>query len=510
MARGGRIHTDAAAVDVIVIGGGTAGCVAASRLTEDPDRRVLLLEAGPDPRPVPDLIALAARQPELVLGSEYVRMYETSRPDGSTFPLLAGRLIGGGSSVNNMSVIRPIRLDFERWSAFGGDAWTYDAQLPVMRGLESDQDFPEPPLHGNSGPVWVQRQFTLDMPADPPVAGLIQAASDLGLPRCPDLNVPEPLGICASPYNVREGRRTGVVAGYLDPARSRPNLDIRADTLVRRLVVDGTRVVGVETDTRDGPATLAADQVILATGVFHSPQVLMLSGIGPAAELERLGIRPVLNLDGVGANYQDHAVAYVTYEGTSDLREDWVIPKLRLIYASSQSSGHGDFHIFQRPATRLAGLRPLLAFSVHLIEQRTRGRLTLASTDPSADPIVENNMLEDDRDVAAIVDAMRFVDSLTRHPELAPYYGTRVGPADDDWAGFARTTYTSYYHGVGTCRFGPDGDPLAVTDPTLRVRGLDNLWVADASVLPVVPHANTNVSAMLTGEAVARGVAAAG
>ena len=227
------------------------------------------------------------------------------------------------------------------------------------------------------------------------------------------------------------------------------------------------------------------------------------------AALEALSIRPVHQLDGVGANYQDHAVTYVTYEGTGDLREDWVIPKLSTHLR--ERSGRWPRRLPHLPAAgaRLPGLPPLLAFSVHLLEQRSRGGLTLASDDPAADPVIENGMLEDDRDVDAMVTAMRFVEQLARHRALKPFYGRRIQPADDDWAAFARSTYATYYHGVGTCRFGPAGDPMAVTDPTLRVRGIDNLWVADASALPVIPHANTNVSALLVGEVVARNLVAA-
>ncbi|MFL5757948.1 MAG: GMC family oxidoreductase N-terminal domain-containing protein, partial [Chloroflexota bacterium] len=188
--------------DLVVVGGGTAGCVVAARASEDRARSVLLVEAGPDPQPVPDVVADPKRQTELILESPYVRMYDVERPDGSTFPLLSGRIMGGGSSVNNLAAVRPMRRDFETWERFGGERWSYAALLPVMRAIESDPDFPDSPLHGSSGPLTLRRAFKLDDPADPPVRALIDAALDLGLPNCPDLNVPEPYGICSSPYNI--------------------------------------------------------------------------------------------------------------------------------------------------------------------------------------------------------------------------------------------------------------------------------------------------------------------
>ena len=498
------------AFDVVVVGGGSAGCVVAARLSEDPDRRVLLVEAGPDPQPVPDIVADPTRQTELLLESDYVRTYDVPRAiDGSTILFLSGRILGGGSSINNMSVIRPIRRDFEQWTRFGGEAWSYEALLPLMRAIEDDPDFGDSPLHGTGGSLHVERAFKLDMPTSPPMRAFIEACIEMGLPECPDLNVPDPLGICASPYNIRDGRRQSTAIAYLGPARDRPNLTIAPDTSATRLVLEGRRIIGVELDGPNGVRRVGAERVVLSAGVYHSPQVLMLSGIGSPEDLARVGLPVQHPLDGVGQNYQDHAVVYMTFEGTSELREDHVIPKVRLIARSDPSLTYGDLHIFVRPAIHVSGLPTMLPISIHLLDHRTRGRVSLRSARIEDHPIIESALLEDPGDVRAMTNAMRFVADIAGHPRMAAFYGDLIqpGPGEDDWATYARTTYANYHHGVGTCRMGTDGDPLAVVDERLRVHGLDNLWVADASVLPVVPHANTNLSAILVGEIVARNVA---
>jgi choline dehydrogenase len=496
--------------DLIVVGGGTAGCVVAARASEDPARSVLLVEAGPDPQPVPDVVNDPKRQSELILESPYVRMYDVERPDGSSFPLVSGRIMGGGSAVNNLAVVRPMRVDFDTWERFGGEGWSYDALLPLMRAIEDYPDFADDPLHGVGGPLHLERKFRFDDPIDPPVVALIDAAVDFGLPKCDDLNVPEPYGICTSPYNQKGGIRQSTAIAYLDPARGRENLTILADTTVTRLVLDGDRVTGVEILTPDGPETIEAGEVVLAAGVYHSPQILMLSGIGPRAELERVGVPVVHELDGVGANFQDHAVVYVTFQGTQDLREDYVIPKVRLIAKSDASREVPDLHVFMRPSIRVPGLPPMLPVSIHLLEHRSHGRVSLGSADPEDLPIVDAALLRHPDDVKAMVDAIGFVKRLTEHPRLAEYYGELVTPESDDqadWEEHVLGSYITYYHGVGTCRIGKTEDPGAVVDPRLRVHGLRNLRVADASVLPTLPHANTNLAAILVGEIAAREIA---
>ena len=491
--------------DVIVIGGGTAGCVVAARASEDPACRVLLVEAGPDPQPVPDIVANPKRQGELVLASPYVDLIEAERPDGSSFPLITGRIMGGGSAVNNCVVVRPMRADFNAWEAVAGPAWGYEAMLPLMRAIEDDPDFAGDPIHGTGGPLALERAFTLDGPADPPVRALIRAAADLGLPPCPDLNVPEPFGVCASPYNIRDGVRQSTAVAYLDPARGRPNLEILAESTAVRLVLDGDRVTAVELATPDGSRTVEAATVVLAAGAYGSPKLLLLSGIGPEAELARHGIPLRHRLDGVGANHRDHAVVYLTFGGTGDLREDYVIPKVRLIARSDPSLAVPDLHVFMRPSVRMEGLPPMLPVSLHLLDHRSAGRVRLASADPLDLPVVETGLLGDDRDVRALVDGIALVRRLTAHPELAVFYGELVSPGEDaDMEEHVRTTYETYHHGVGTCRMGPAGDPGAVVDAGLRVHGIANLLVADASVLPTVPHANTNLAAILVGEVAAR------
>lgn len=492
--------------DLIVVGGGTAGCVVAARVSEDPACRVLLVEAGPDPIPLPAVVADPKRQSELVLESPYVRMYDVERPDGSSFPLLSGRIMGGGSSINNLAFVRPMAADFDAWTAFGGDAWSYDALLPLMRSIEDDPDFGDDPIHGRGGPLHLERGYRLDATADAPVRALVEAAADLGLPKCDDLNVPEPIGVCASPYTVRDGVRQSTAVAYLDPARGRANLTVLADTSVHRVVLEGGSATGVELVGPDGATRIMhAPRIVLAAGVFHSPQILLLSGVGPTEDLRRHGIEPSVPLAGVGQGYQDHAVVYVTFQGTTDLREDHVIPKVRVIARSGPDAPVPDLHIFMQPSIRMEGMPPLLPVSIRLLEHRSRGRVRLASADPGELPVVEPALLEHPEDRAAMLGGFDLVRALVARPSLAAFYGPLLSPGpDEDPMAHIRSSYISYYHGVGTCRIGLAGDPGAVVGPDLRVHGVGGLWVADASVLPVVPHANTNVSAVIVGEIAAR------
>jgi choline dehydrogenase len=333
---------------------------------------------------------------------------------------------------------------------------------------------------------------------------LVEGAQSLGLPLCPDHNVPNPFGIVATARNVRNGRRQSTAVAYLEPARSRANLTIISEALVVSLKLTGAKAEGVHYE-KDGQIHIAlGNQIVLSAGVYHTPQILMLSGIGPTTELEKHGIRVEHEMKGVGENYQDHAAVTMTFDQPQNQQIDATPtsrPTVKLFFKSTAARESLDFHINVREPIVIEGVRRLIPFSANLLEQRSRGRLFLQSRDPHEMPGIDPQMLKHPEDIKAMVAAMEFIAKLAATDPMKEWCGPLLQPgSSEDWVKFAQSTYDSYYHGVGTCKMGPASDELSVVDQRLRVHGMSNLCIADASVMPTVPRANTNLTTIMIAE----------
>lgn len=551
--------------DDVIVGGGSAGCVFANRLSADSGRRVLLVEAGIDTPPsgVPSEI-LDSYPMALFHGDRYIwpglKATVTRLPDGTAPEKIyeQARVMGGGSSINVQAANRGLPRDYDAWRDLGADGWSWQDVLPYFRRLENDLDVAGP-LHGQEGPIPIRRILPEGWPA---FAEAVATALDAtGLPRRLDQNGEFEDGIFPPAFSNRDDRRVSTAAGYLDgPTRARRNLEIMPESTVTGLVIADGRAARVIIRRRDGSRRTVAvsGRVILAAGALQSPAILMRSGIGPAEHLSALGIDPVADRPGMGANLRDHPALTFSQVLPRHLRlaKDFRRSSLVALRYSSGLPGGTASDMYMTSSARAGWheLGSMLALHFLWVNQpHSVGSLKLASPDPGAHPLVDLNLLSDERDLARLADGVRRLARLLVSPALnanaddlfpAAYtprirklsavsetnrYATAVlaraldVPAplrgfilktfllrgvklqdilrdETHLRDFVRRSVFGVWHPSGTCRMGRPDDPLAVVDRTGRVIGTRNLFVGDASVMPRLPTANTNIPTIMVAE----------
>jgi choline dehydrogenase len=538
------MHRSPDVFDYVVIGAGSAGCVIANRLSADPAVRVALIEAGPSDRQFPVNVKTSLPVGNIFLLPHARYNWQHGFQGGAAvndraIPCPRGKLFGGCSSVNGSVYIRGHRLDYDEWAALGNPCWAYDDVLPVFRQHENHHGGATP-LHGAGG------AFDVSRPTSPNVLSqaFVDSAVQAGHRRSDDFNGPEQDGMGLYDLNQRHGVRLSNSRAFLHPVLGRPNLTVFADTLVEKIELKGRRAVGVRIVQKgkdDEPGEhgrrrllSASKEVVLSGGAVNSPQLLMLSGIGPGAHLRRWGIPVLADLPGVGQNLQDHPTVFVSHGNPSGesyalSARSWprmLASPFRYLFnrkgmLSSNAAEAGGFFRslpgLDRPDVQMTFLVGLKGSArviprdhgfmvlVQLLRPAARGHLELASADPAAKPVMHPNFLEDPADLATLVRGVREARRIFAGAALAPFSGEEIAPGpqvqtDAQLEAALRAQVNTAYHPVGTCKMGPASDPLAVVDARLRVHGIAGLRVADASVMPNIVGGNTSAPATMIGE----------
>lgn len=517
--------------DYVIVGAGSAGCVLARRLSDDPSVSVLLVEAGPPDTSV--LIRTPAAVGALLRHPKYNWNFQSAPQPalgGRTLPIPRGHVIGGTGSMNGMVYTRGHPKDFDDWAGAGCEGWGYRDVLPYFIRSENNEAWRDSPYHGVGGPMNV---VDID-PHNPLVDRFVSAAVSLGYERCDDFNAERQDGFGPRQATIRDGRRESTASAFLRPVLQRPNLFVRANTRVRRIVIENQAARGIQCEHEGSDFRITARrEVVLCAGSIGSPHLLMLSGVGEAKELRDLGVEPVHELPEVGRNLQDHVAATVamrtrntesyglsvrTLPRAVGTLLDYAIRK-RGALASNVFEAHGfirtspevdrpDIQIIFIPAHRNPSGFPIpfghgYGINVALLRPKSRGRVMLGSNDPQASPVIDPELLGDSRDMPPLVRGLKVARAILRAPAFGDCAATELAPGesvqtDEELEAYVRRAAVTVFHPCGTCRMG--GDPDSVVDPALRVRGISRLRVADASIFPTIVSGNTNAAVVMVAE----------